>query len=453
MPTRTGERGLTARLAEFVVATGWEDIPPAVRHQAKRSLLNFLATAIGSAREPAIDGALAALAPFAGPAQAAVFGRPERLDVRSAAFANAVAGNLFDFDDTHLPTVIHPSAPVIPPAFALSEWRGMSGRDLLTAFLLGGEVECRIGNAVSPGHYARGWHITASCGVFGSAAAAARLLGLGAAPAGHALGIAASLSSGNVENLTTGAKNAGVGSAAQNGILAALMAAQGFAAAPAALEGPLGWARASASALDATQITDGLGEHWEIGRNTYKPYPAGIVMHPVIDACFELRRAGIGADDIVSVTVRGHPLLLERGMRAVANERDARVSIHHCVAAVFLFGAAGLDAFSPEAAIRPDVVAFRRRIGAEIDDTMPVGMARVEVRTTTGETATATVAEALGSEGKPMADGQIEDKFRSLTARNPDFAEADRLIAAIWDLDRAPTVAEIARLVATGAPG
>ncbi len=161
-----------------------------------------------------------------------------------AAFVNAISANLLDFDDTHLDTIIHPAAPVAAPVLALAQARGFSGRDVLTAFILGVEVECRVGNAVSPGHYARGWHITSTCGVFGAAAACAKLLGLPADQISNAIGIAASQSAGIVENLPSAAKNVSVGNAARNGLFAALLAAEGYSASPRAIEGPLGWARA-----------------------------------------------------------------------------------------------------------------------------------------------------------------------------------------------------------------
>ena len=215
--------------------------------------------------------------------------------------------------------MIHPTAPVAPVVLALAESRGASGAALLTALALGMEVECRIGNAVSPAHYARGWHITATCGVFGAAAAAAKLLGLSPARTAHALGIAASESAGLVENLTTAAKNIGVGNAARNGLLAALMAEAGYEAAPRAIEGPLGWARASGDAPDMALMLGGLGEDWELLDNAFKPYPSGVVLHAVIDACLELRAAHrLDAATIDSVVVSGDALLLARGDRVGA---------------------------------------------------------------------------------------------------------------------------------------
>src|SRR4030095_4192802 len=172
----------------------------------------------------------------------------------SAATLNAASANLLDYDDTHLPTVIHPAAPVVPPVLALAERQHATGADVLLALLLGVEVACRIGNAVSPQHYARGWHITATCGIFGAAAAAAQLLRLSPAQTAHALAMAASQAAGVVENLPNGAKNIGVGHAARNGLFAALMAAQGYTGAPAALEGPYGWARACGDTLQRERL-------------------------------------------------------------------------------------------------------------------------------------------------------------------------------------------------------
>src|SRR5262245_59241337 len=205
---------VTQTLARFVAATGWDDLPDTVRHEAKRSILNFLAGALAGCHEPPIEIALRSLQEFSGGEQATLIGRRERIDTLGAAFLNAASGNVFDFDDTHLPTVIHPTAPVAPALLALAERRRTSGRDVLLGFVLGCEVECRIGIALSPGHYRRGWHITATCGVFGAAAGAAKLLGLDARRLVFALGNAAGQSSGLAENLGTAAKSVGVGNAA-----------------------------------------------------------------------------------------------------------------------------------------------------------------------------------------------------------------------------------------------
>jgi 2-methylcitrate dehydratase PrpD len=428
-------QGAGTIFADFVAGTVWADVS-AQNHQAKRSILNFFATALGSANDPAVTTALRTLLPFSGAATSAIIGRPERLDALGASFLNAISANLLDFDDTHLATIIHPTATVAAAVLALAQTRAFSGQAVLTAFIVGVEVECRVGNAVSPGHYARGWHITSTCGVFGSAAACAKLLDLPASQISNAIGIAASQSAGIIENLPSAAKNVSVGNAARNGLFAALLAAEGYSASPRAIEGPLGWARAMGDEPDMTRLTGGLGNTWEIAKNTYKPYPAGIVFHAVIDACFDLRaKLDRRVDEIASVTVQGSSLLLARGDRPVRNERDARVSIHHCAACALLQGKAGVTEFSEAMVVRPDIVALRRKVRAALDPSLPDGAARVIIQLTSGEAFEALVMEAKGSLADPLSDRDIEAKLRDCARLGGTDWDIDRIIDGVWRLE------------------
>jgi 2-methylcitrate dehydratase PrpD len=433
----------SATLSAFVANASWTTLA-AQGHEAKRSILNFFATALGSANDPAVMSALRAVSMFGGAATSAIIGRPERLDPLGASFVNAISANLLDFDDTHMETIIHPAAPVAAPALALAEARGYSGSEVLTAFILGVEVECRIGNAVSPGHYARGWHITSTCGVFGAAAACARLLGLPADKIANAIGIAASQSAGIVENLPSAAKNVSVGNAARNGLFAALLAEQGYEAAPHAIEGPLGWARAMGDVPDMGRMLGGLGESFELAKNTYKPYPAGIVFHAVIDACFKLRaKLGGGVDRIAAITVRGSALLLARGDRLVRNERDARVSIHHCAAVALLIGAAGVEEFSQAAVMRPDIIALRQKVRAELDPSLPDGAASVEIALLSGDGLNENVTAPHGSLADPLSDADIEAKLRACLRLGGADWDGESIIDAVWRLDSLDDVASL----------
>jgi 2-methylcitrate dehydratase PrpD len=280
----TGDLRVTDALAEFIVASRWEDIPAAVRHEGVRSLLNFVGGALGGSQDEAVGLAVRVLTPYFGSAQATIIGRSERPDALNAAFLNAVSANVLEYDDTHLATVIHPVAPVAPGLFALAEQRRVSGAELVHALILGVEAECRIGLGVMPTHYRRGWHITATCGIFGAAAAAGKLLGLDKRRMAWALGHAATQSAGLVESLGSMSKSIGVGNAARNGLAAALFAAAGFTAADQAIEGRYGFAPVTSDSVNLGAITDRLGERWEILANAYKPYPCGVVLFPVIDA-------------------------------------------------------------------------------------------------------------------------------------------------------------------------
>jgi 2-methylcitrate dehydratase PrpD len=447
---QSNSAGLARQLAEFTTQVRWEQLPENVRHTSRRSLLNFIGCALGVANDPAVVTLVDVVTPTAGKPAATLIGRTERLDILNAALVNAVAANLLDYDDTHLCTVIHPTAPIASPILALAESQNSSGQDVLTALVIGAEVACRLGNSVSPEHYARGWHITATCGVFGSAAACAWLLKLSAEQTAHALGLAASQSSGLVENLPTAAKNVGVGNAARNGLFAALLAQKGYKAAPFSLEGPLGWIRATGSQPNPTELVGDLGARWEFAANTFKPYPSGIVMQSVIDACLELREtSGLAPGDIRSIDVAGDALLLARGDRFVDNERDARVSLQHCAAVAYLFGKAGLHEFSPAIAMDPSVATFRAKVHAKLDAALPVGAARVTLHPVSGAPREVTVMHARGSLEKPMTDGEIAAKVRELVAfgRNsgPVHCNVAQVITRVWDLDKADTVELLTR--------
>jgi 2-methylcitrate dehydratase PrpD len=356
---------ISQALASFIVASRWEDIAEPVRHEARRSLVNALATGLGGCRDVAVERAAGTLKAFSGPAEASLIGRPERFDVMAAAFLNAISINVFDFDDTHPRTIIHPTAPVAPALFALAEARQMTGADLLHAFVLGVETECRIGNAVSPGHYKRGWHITSTCGVFGAAAASGKILGLDERQMVWALGNASAQASGLIETLGSMAKSISVGNAARNGLLAALMARNGIEGPDRPIEGEWGFVRVTADDPAQDAITDGLGESFEILENTYKPYPCGVVLNPVIDGCLELRsHAGLTVHRVEQITVGGHPLLRERADRpAVDRGREAQVSTQHSIAVTLLRGKAGLAEFADAAVQDPEVGRSAGRCG------------------------------------------------------------------------------------------
>jgi len=438
---------VTEPLARFLVALRPEDVPERVRHEAKRSLVNFFATALGGCRNEAMEILIAALTETLGPPHATVIGRNERSDALNATFLNAVSSNVLDFDDTHLRTVIHPTAPVAPGLFALAERSPIAGAALLHAFVLGVEVECRVGNALSPGHYRRGWHITATCGVLGAAAAAGKLLGLDAQHMSWAIGAAATQSSGLIENLGTMSKSVGVGNAARNGLAAALYAARGMSGPEKPLEGPRGLAAVMGEGADLASVADGLGDTWELMQNAYKPYPCGVVLHPVIDACLELRPKVGDVDRIERILVRGHPLLRERADRpAVTEGREAQVSLQHSVAVAFLRGAAGVKEYSDACVNDPTVLALRRKVYAEDDASIPADAAVVSLRTTAGDMLSAHIAHARGSLARPLSDRELEEKLRDLAGYGASGVDAGRLIDALWGLDRTDDAAEVVRM-------
>ena len=439
---------VTAPLARFVAECRWRDVPPAVRHEASRSLMNFLATSFAGCNEPAIGKAIGTLAPFTEKASASIVGRRERLDLFGGAFVNAMSGNIFDYDDTHPATIIHPTAPVAPALFAYAETYGLPGEDLLLAFVLGAEALCRIGNAVSPGHYRRGWHITSTCGVFGSAIATGKALGLDAQRLAWAIGNASAQTGGLVETLGTMSKSISVGNAAKNGLLSALLARDGFSGPDRPLEGQRGFLRVATDEPKLDQVCEGLGTRWELLSNTYKPYPCGVVLNPVLEACIALARdPRLSLADVERIEIVGHPLLRERTDRpGVRTGREAQVSAQHGVAVALSRGRAGLAEFSDEAVADPALRAIGDKVSFTDDEGYPVDCARITIRPRSGPALESFIEHAYAGSARPMSDADIESKLRELMKHGRSRRDPAPLIEALWQLDRAPDAASVMAL-------
>jgi 2-methylcitrate dehydratase PrpD len=442
------ERPVALQFAEFARALRFEDLPASVVHEAKRAILNYFGVAIGGWSDPSCAVLATMLDGSSGSRHATAVGSSLRLDVLNASFLNAVLANALEFDDTHMPTVIHPAAPVAPPLFALAERQRISGRQFLTAFVLGVEIACRAGNSVSPGHYARGWHITTTCGVLGSAGSAAMILNLTNQQFSHAIGIAASQASGLVENLPSGAKSVQIGNSARNGLFAALIAGQGYTASPRAIEGERGWARAMGDVPDLGALVGNLGRSWELMKNAYKAYPCGIVLAPLIDACLKLGRDhDLAADSIDRVVVRGAPLLLARADRPqVPDERIAKLSLQHAAAVAFVRRRAGVMEFGEASVNAAEIAAFRTKVVAEADAALSMSEAVVQVEVA-GRSLSAHITAPKGSLENPLTDKEIREKARELANLAGSAIDIDRLADAVWDLNQsedAGTLMEIA---------
>ncbi|HUH95204.1 MAG TPA: MmgE/PrpD family protein [Casimicrobiaceae bacterium] len=440
--------GPTLALARFVARSKGSELPERVRHEARRALLNWLGCAIGASRHETLERAIAALQPFSGPPQATVLGRHERFDALHAALLNGTSSHTFDFDDTHLRTIIHPTGPVASALLALAEHRPVTGEAFIHAFVLGTEVECRIGNAVYPSHYDVGWHITGTAGVFGAAAAAGWVLGLTEQQLAWALGIAATQASGLREMFGSMCKPLHVGLAARNGLAAALLARADFTSSAQPIEGRRGFAHVLAAERDLSCITVGLGESWELETNSYKPFACGVVVHPAIDGCLQLRaQHRLTAEAIEAIELSVHPLVLElTGKQAPTSGLEGKFSVYHSCAVAIVDGAAGPGQYSDARVADPTIVALRERVRAEIDPALAEDAAQVSIRLKDGRTLDCTVGHALGSRERPMSDRDLEAKFLELAAVALDRAAVEALIAACWKLEKSADAAELARL-------
>jgi len=438
---------ITRLLAELVAqhpSRGWSD---AVDHAAHRTFLNWLGCAVGAAQHESVHAALAAVQMLQPAPQASLLGRTEKVDMASAALINGISSHTFDFDDTHLKTIIHPAGPVASALLALAEHQGSNGRALIDALVLGIDVSCRIGNAMYPDHYDRGWHITGSTGTVGAAAACARLLGLNVDQTQMALGIAASQPIGMREQFGSMTKPFHPGGAARAGLMSALLAQQGFTASPRALEAPRGMMQTISTKNDWSEITGELGQRFEIAFNTFKPFACGIVVHPGIDGCAQLRAKGVRPEQISSLEIKVHSLVLELcGKKEPADGLQAKFSIYHGCAAGLTFGCAGEDEFSDAVVTRADMVALRRKVVATVDDSIDEAAADITAVMQDGSRIHVRVEHAIGSLQNPMTDTQLEAKFHGLSDAVIGTAQTANLIKSAWALGDAPSVQALVAL-------
>ena len=445
--TTPSTTGVTRTLARYVVSTKFADLPPAVCKEAARTLLNWAGCTVGGSHHETVDIAVSALAPFSGPAQASILGRKERFDILHAALINGISSHVLDYDDTHARNIIHPAGPVISAILALSEHRPVAGSDFVNALVAGVDVECRIGNAVYPQHYDTGWHITGTAGVFGAAAAAGKLLGLSEQQMLWALGLASTQPVGLQEMFGTMTKSFHPGRAAQNGLTAALLASRNFTSSEQSLEAKYGWANVVSTAHDYSHITNTLGKTYEISVNTYKPFACGVVMHPTIDGCIQLRNEHkLTADTIDSVELKVHPLVIQLTSKKLPQTGlEGKFSIYHAASVALIEGGGGIDQFSDRAVHDRTVTSLRDRVSTIVDSMLREDQVRIVVTTKDGHRLEKFVEHAVGSVDHPISDRDLETKFTGLTEGILPSDRRSQLMELCWNVQGLNEAAAIAQ--------
>ncbi len=444
---------VTRILAKWVCACEPSQVPDSARREGLRSIVNWLGVTVGGSRQDAVNIAVATLEPLNHSTAARLFGRSEPIDILRASLINGISSHVLDYDDTDLQTIIHPAGPVAAVLFALCQQQKMTGAELLHCFILGVEVECRLGRAIYPSHYAMGWHITGTCGAFGAAAACGKALRLGTHQMEMALGIAATEAAGLKVEFGSMSKSLNVGRAAENGLLAAKLAAHGFTSAPDSIEGRDGYVQAASLEHHYSAITEGLGQNYEISRNTYKPFACGIVIHPAIDGVLRLRRKyNLQAGEILSVAVRANPLVLQlTGKKTPQTGLESKFSIYHSLAVALVRGEAGPAEYTDSAVRDPEAVALRNRVTVRTDPSLHTDEAFVTITTRDGKILDQHVEHAVGSVDRPLTDVEISDKCRSLAKGILPESQREKLLALAWDLQSCRDAAELPRLGSTSA--
>lgn len=443
---------ITARITDYVLTTRWSDLPENVRREALRSFFNILGCTIGGARHEVVELADKSLAEYTGPPHATVIGRGRKADALHASLINCLSSSIYSYDDTHAEAVVHPSGPVAMAALALAERRPANGTDFLLACALGIEFVCRLSKAISvpPAKGCVAWSQTGVAAGIGAAIAAAKLLKLDATRLQYAIGIALSQAAGFRVMHATMVSSLMPAQAGQMGLRAAIMAQHGFTSSPAALEGHYGFLEVFAEQPNVDALAADLGTRFEILRNTYKPYPCGIVIHPIIDACLQLRREHvIDAAQVDSVRISASPgamALCDR--RNPQNELQAHVSLYHWTAAVLLRGTARIPELQDPTVQDPAVIAFQDKVATERDDSLKGDAAVVTITLKDGRSHTCRIDHCIGSAANPMTDEQLTHKFTDLAEPVIGTARTREMVERGWSVETAADVGDIARAAA-----
>jgi 2-methylcitrate dehydratase PrpD len=438
----TQTAAVTARLGDFAVGGA----PPAeARKRAAAAFLDTVGVTLAGTSEPASRIVRDMVATEGGDG-CVVFGTPVRASAGSAALANGTAAHALDYDDMCFVSLAHPSAPLVSAVLAAAELSGATGRAVLDAYIVGFEIEARLGSLMNPRHYQRGWHCTSTIGTIGAAAAVSRLLGLDATAAGHALAVAASEASGLKENFGTMVKPLHAGLAARNGVVAALLARGGMTASEQALDGPQGFLSAMDS--EGTALGDAiadLGDRWEVVDTgiTVKLYPSCAGTHPSLDAILDLRRRErFTADEVERIDVDVDSiiptiLIYERP----ATGLEAKFSLPFCAAAAVVYGRVGIDTFEAASLTNPEVTALMSRVAMRVDPSLdgsgpPLTQARIAIRLRSGRVLQQHANGARGYPAQPASDEELDAKFLTCARRAMPEAAVDRALGLLRTIEQ-----------------
>jgi 2-methylcitrate dehydratase PrpD len=434
------------RFGAFVAGMRYEDLPEAVRHEAKRGILDWIGCALAGSRHRTIATLLAGLKAVGSLERVPVIAQGVKMGLLEAAIANGQMGHVLDFDDTHMDgVVLHTSSPVLSALFSASCAEARSGRDLMTAYVAGFEAGVRVGKS-APAHHDGGWHLTGTLGSIAAGVATARFLGLDGKQTTHALAIATTQAAGMQQNRGTMCKSFHAGKAGANGLLAALLAREGFDSSEEIIEGRKGFARIYSATQDLAAYTSGLGESWEIVSNGYKPYACGIVLHPLIDGAIALNRRGIDPAGVAAIELKVHAHAIKiTGVIEPQTGLQSKFSLYHSAAVAFIDGAAGLAQYGDARALAPEVAAMRAKVSVSAVDGYRKDEAHVTVVMQDGTRHEVHVDHATGTRDNPMPDADLEAKFMANAVRAVSEAQARAISRAVWSLDE---MAEAHALVA-----
>ena len=443
------EVGPTRALARFVVQGSAAALPPAVVHQAKRCLVDWLGVALGGQPHPSVDILLEYARLVGGARQATALGRGFRTSAPLAALINGQASHVLDFDDTYasFETTLHGTPPVYSAALAVGEWQRASGLDVLNAFVLGFEVAARVALALGPAHYDAGWHVTGTAGRFGAAAAAGKLLGLSETALARAFGLVATQAGGMKAVYGTMAKAHHAARAAHDGVAAALLARAGFTAAEDVLEARYGFLELYTARAVPERLAGAPGARYSVLDDGFKPYPCGSLIHAAIDAALDATAAvPVAPEQVERVEATVNPYTATVTAKPdPTTGLEAKFSAQHCLAvALVRRRGATLEDFTDEAARDPALRALRQRVRLVGVPEYAKDRASVAIHLRDGRTLRADVAHARGTAERPLDDAGLDAKFLGLATPLLGPA-ARRVLARAWTFDQSPDAGALPR--------
>jgi 2-methylcitrate dehydratase PrpD len=461
--------GVTADVARYVARTRYRDVPPQVVALARGFILDGVGVALAGSTDDCSRIVQAQIRQMGGRAEAAVLGTGLCAPAAKAALANGVAGHAMDYDDTQLSTsreavyglLTHPTTPVLAGALALGEKAKITGQELVLAYILGVEVECRIADAINPRHYQSGFHSTATMGGLGAAMAAGKILRLREEGLIRALGMAASMASGLRENFGTMTKPLHAGRAAENGVTAALLAQAGFTSAANILEAPRGFFNAMAGGYDPGKIEGRLGHPYfmEEPGISIKPYPSGSLSHPAQDLILDLvKQHDLKLEDIQSIEVGTNsnvPNALIYPMPKTALE--GKFSIPFCMAIAVLERKAGIVQFQDRKVRDRKVIELMKRVSLVVDDELEAlgydqVRSRIRVKVANGDVIEGRYDVARGHPEKPMSWAELAEKFYDCAALVMARERAEHAVELIGRVEKLPSLGPLLRVLGTATP-
>lgn len=453
---------IVEQLSEFLVGVRYDDFPSATVHQAKRSILDYLGATIRGAHTKQGKIGIALAEQFDGPAESTIVGSEKKVACFNAALANGIMGHAVQIDDGHRYAQAHPATAIMPAAIATAERQNSSGQDLIAATILGYEVFIRIGIAINPSHNDRGFHSTGTLGAFGSTVAAGILLRLDKMKMADALGSAGSLASGLMEYISDGSMSKYLipGNAAKNGVLAALLAREGFTGPHLVLEGRKGFFKATSDKYDLAVVTKnlpkttfGVNPQYKNMECYFKPYPVCGHITPTIDSIWKLiKEKPVDQEDIAKVNIKTYALALDESDEpSPKTTTGATVSLQYAAAAALIYGRLTPDEFTEEKLHDPKIRDLMKHIEVtvdpELDKLAPEKRCSiVELTTKDGTTRSARVDSPKGEPENPLTDSELKAKFHSLATPVLGRERCERIERMIDSLEDLSSVRELGTL-------